>query len=139
MAVADDDELFVADGYGNHRVVVLDAGTGAYKRHRGAYGRPPDDAFFRQHGERLPPPCCGAVQHEHRPSQYDPAGPPSPQFRIVHAVRIAHDGLVNVCDRTNDRIQVFGKDGGFVREAFVAPAGLYWRAGRTSRPLSRPI
>jgi hypothetical protein len=60
------------------------------------------------------------VQHENRPSNYDPAGPPPPQFRIVHAVRIANDGLVYVCDRTNDRVQVFRKDGTFVKEAFVA-------------------
>jgi len=60
------------------------------------------------------------VQHEDKPSQYDPDGPPPPQFRIVHAVRIANDGLVYVCDRTNDRLQVFHKDGTFVREAFLA-------------------
>ncbi len=113
-------ELFVADGYVNHRVVVFDADTGAYKRHWGAYGRRPDDAYFTRAGEKLPAPFSGAVQHENRPSNYDPAGPPAPQFRIVHAVRIAHDGLVYVCDRTNDRIQVFRKDGSFVKEAFIA-------------------
>ena len=50
-----------------------------------------------------------------RPSQYDPDGPPAPQFRIVHAVRISNDGLVYVYDRTNNRIQVFRKDGAFIR------------------------
>jgi hypothetical protein len=61
------------------------------------------------------------VQNENRPSNYDPNGPPPPpQFRIVHAARISHDGLVYVCDRSNDRIQVFRKDGTFVKEAFVA-------------------
>ena len=113
-------ELYVADGYVNHRVIVFDASTGAYKRHWGAYGKRPDDTYFTQAGERLPSPFSGAVQHENRPSQYDPAGPPPPQFRIVHAVRIARDGLVYVCDRTNDRVQVFRKDGSFVQEAFVA-------------------
>jgi hypothetical protein len=113
-------ELYVADGYVNHRVIVFDASTGAYKRHWGAYGKRPDDAYFTRAGERLPSPFSGAVQHENRPSQYDPDGPPPPQFRIVHAVRIARDGLVYVCDRTNDRIQVFRKDGTFVQEAFVA-------------------
>jgi len=68
----------------------------------------------------MPSPFSGAVQNENRPSQYDPDGPPPPQFRIVHAARIAHDGLVYVCDRTNDRIQVFRKDGTFVKEGFVA-------------------
>jgi hypothetical protein len=60
------------------------------------------------------------VQNENKPSQYDPDGPPPTQFRIVHAVRISNDGLVYVCDRTNDRIQVFRRDGTFVKEAFVA-------------------
>ena len=113
-------ELYVADGYVNHRVIVFDAATGTYKRHWGAYGKRPDDTYFTQAGEKLPSPFSGAVQHENRPSQYDPAGPPPPQFRIVHSVRIANDGLVYVCDRTNDRVQVFRKDGTFVKEAFVA-------------------
>jgi len=113
-------EIYVADGYVNHRVIVFDTVTGAYKRHWGAYGKRPDDGYFTQAGEKLPSPFSGAVQHENRPSQYDPDGPPPPQFRIVHSVRIANDGLVYVCDRTNDRIQVFRKDGTFVKEAFVA-------------------
>ncbi len=113
-------EIYVADGYVNHRVIVFDATTGDYKRHWGAYGNKPDDSYFEEAGEHLPSPFSGAVQHETAPSQYDPDGPPAPQFRIVHAVRISHDGLVYVCDRTNDRIQVFQKDGTFVREGFVA-------------------
>jgi glyoxylase-like metal-dependent hydrolase (beta-lactamase superfamily II) len=113
-------ELYVADGYVNHRVIVFDANTGAYKRHWGAYGKRPDDAYFTNAGERLPGPFSGTVQNENKPSQYDPDGPPPPQFRIVHAVRIAKDGLVYVCDRTNDRLQVFRKDGTFVREVFLA-------------------
>lgn len=113
-------EIYVADGYVNHRVIVFDANTGAYKRHWGAYGKRPDDSYFTGAGEKLPSPFSGAVQHENKPSQYDPDGPPPPQFRIVHAVRISNDGLVYVCDRTNDRLQVFRKDGTFVKEAFVA-------------------
>src|SRR6266550_4194775 len=113
-------ELYVADGYVNHRVIVFDTETGAYKRHWGAYGKRPDDSYFQKAGERLPGPFNGTVQHEDRPSQYDPAGPPPPQFRVVHAARISNDGFVYVCDRTNDRIQVFKKDGTFVREAFFA-------------------
>jgi hypothetical protein len=113
-------ELYVADGYVNHRVIVFDAATGAYKRHWGAYGKRPDDGYFTHAGEKLPSPFSGAVQHENKPSQYDPDAAPPPQFRIVHAVRIAADGLVYVCDRTNDRLQVFRKDGTFVKEAFVA-------------------
>ena len=113
-------EIYVADGYVNHRVIVFDTNTGAYKRHWGAYGKRPDDSYFTGAGEKLPSPFSGAVQHENKPSQYDPDGPPPPQFRIVHAVRISNDGLVYVCDRTNDRLQVFRKDGTFVKEAFVA-------------------
>jgi DNA-binding beta-propeller fold protein YncE len=113
-------ELYVADGYGNHRVIVFDADTGGYKRHWGAYGRRPDDGYFETIGEKLPGPFKGVVQNENKPSQYDPDAPPIPQFRIVHAVRISNDGLVYVCDRTNDRIQVFKKDGSFVKEGIIA-------------------
>jgi hypothetical protein len=83
-------ELFVADGYGNHRVVVFDADTGAYKRHWGANGRPPGDASVKQ-------------------------------FNNVHCIRLARDGLVYVCDRGNNHVQVFQKDGTFVKEFVVAP------------------
>lgn len=131
-------ELYVADGYVNHRIVVFDATTGSYKRHWGAYGKRPDDSYFTQAGEKLPPPFSGAVQHEDRPSQYDPAGPPPPEFRIVHAVQISHDGLVYVCDRTNDRLQVFRKDGAFVQEAFIAKetlgSGSVWDIGFSVDP-----
>ena len=129
----DANELYVADGYVNHRVIVFDAATGAYKRHWGAYGKRPDDSYFTSAGERLPGPFSGAVQHENAPSQYDPGGPPAPQFRIVHSVRIARDGLVYVCDRTNDRIQVFRKDGTYITEKFIARqtlgSGSVWDIG----------
>lgn len=131
-------EVYVADGYVNHRVIVFDAVTGAYKRHWGAYGKRPDDEYFARAGERLPGPFSGAVQHENKPSQFDPDGPPPPQFRIVHVVRIARDGLVYVCDRTNNRIQVFRKDGTFVKEAFVAKrtfgSGSVWDIGFSTDP-----
>jgi DNA-binding beta-propeller fold protein YncE len=92
-------ELYVADGYANRRVIVFDADTGAYKRHWGAYGHKPDDT-------QLPP--------------YNPSDPPAQQFRTpVHCVVLANDGLLYVCDRTNDRIQVFKTDGTFVKEAFI--------------------
>ena len=89
-------EVFAADGYANHRVVVFDSETGAYKRHWGAYGKTPSD-------EKMSP--------------YDPAKPPSPQFgNPVHCIRIDREGLVYVCDRSNNRLQVFHKDGSFVAE-----------------------
>ncbi|HQZ40597.1 MAG TPA: hypothetical protein PLH72_16315 [Vicinamibacterales bacterium] len=131
-------EVYVADGYVNHRVIVFDATTGAYKRHWGAYGKRPDDDYFTRAGEKLPGPFRGVVQHENAPSQYDPDGPPPPQFRIVHQVRIANDGLVYICDRTNDRIQVFQKDGTFVKETFIAKrtlgSGSVWDIGFSTDP-----
>lgn len=95
-------ELFVADGYTNRRVIVYDAGTGAYKRHWGAYGRPPEDSYaFPARADYI-------------------AGPPPPSFNNpVHAIVVSNDGLVYVGDRSNNRIQVFRLDGTFVTEAFV--------------------
>jgi DNA-binding beta-propeller fold protein YncE len=131
-------EIYVADGYVNHRIIVFDATTGEYKRHWGAYGKTPDDGYFTRIGERLPGPFTGAVQNENKPSQYDPSAPPPPQFRIVHAVRISKDGLVYVCDRTNNRIQVFRKDGTFVQETFIARetfgSGSVWDIGFSVDP-----
>jgi DNA-binding beta-propeller fold protein YncE len=96
-------EAYVADGYGNRRVVVFDADTGQFKRHWGAYGALPDDA-------PLP--------------EYSPAAPPSRQFNTVHCAMVSKDGFVYVCDRVNDRIQVFRKDGTYVKEAFYDQATL---------------
>ena len=93
-------EAYIADGYGNRRVAVIDADTGKFKRYWGAYGNKPDDTDL---------------------GKYDPEAPPAPQFRTpVHCAELANDGLVYVCDRPNDRIQVFQKDGKFVKEAFIA-------------------
>jgi DNA-binding beta-propeller fold protein YncE len=100
-------ELFVADGYGNRRIVVFDAKTGAYKRHWGAYGdqHPTDDKLA--------------------PYQPVPIGGLSKSFaNPVHCVRLSRDGLVYVCDRANDRIQVFRKNGTFVEEFQVEPQTL---------------
>src|SRR5215831_15249847 len=91
-------EVYVADGYGNHRVIVFDAETGQYKRHWGAYGSKPEDADL---------------------GRYDPSAPPAKQFRNpVHCADLSVDRLLYVCDRVNDRIQVFKPDGTFVKEAF---------------------
>jgi len=104
MTNPDITELYVADGYKNRRVIVFDAKTGAYKRHWGAYGNTPSD-------DKLPP--------------YAPAGELSKQFsNPVHCVRLSNDGLVYVCDRANDRIQVFKPDGTFVKEFRIEPATL---------------
>lgn len=93
-------EVYVADGYGNRRVIIYDADTGKYKRHWGAYGNKPDDTDL---------------------GPYKPTDPPAKQFRTpVHAVALSNDGLLYVCDRTNDRIQVFKTDGTYVKETFIA-------------------
>jgi len=97
-------EVYIADGYLNKRVIVFDSGTGAFKRLWGAYGNPPNDAD---------------------PGPYDPAAPRDQQFRNpVHCVHISRDGLVYVCDRVNDRIQVFNKQGKFVKELTLRPETL---------------
>jgi DNA-binding beta-propeller fold protein YncE len=96
-------ELFVADGYFNHRVIVFDADTGAFKRHWGAYGKKPEDDYKF-------PPRAQLVQ-----------GPPPPQFNNpVHAVLVSNDEIVYVADRTNNRLQVFKLDGTFIKEIFIA-------------------
>ena len=103
-------ELFVADGYFNHRVIVFDAATGAFKRMWGAYGKPPTD-------DKL---------------TYDPKAPPAQQFaNPVHGIRLTKDGLVFVSDRGNNRAQVFRKDGTFVREYIVVKDGLPGSVGST--------
>ncbi len=89
-------EAYISDGYGNRRVVVIDVNTGERKRYWGAYGNKPDDTDL---------------------GPYDPSAPPAQQFRNpVHCAEPSNDGLLYVCDRVNDRIQVFRKDGTFVSE-----------------------
>ena len=102
--IVEGDELFVADGYGNRRVVVFDVKTLAYKRHWGAYGEKP-------HDDKLAP--------------YDPhTALPRSFGNPVHCVRTSNDGLLYVCDRANDRIQVFEKSGKFVKEHRIEPETL---------------
>jgi DNA-binding beta-propeller fold protein YncE len=91
-------EVFVADGYGNRRIIVFDADSGAYKRHWGAYGNKPDDSAPRT---RL----------------FEGPGPQ--QFNTVHSVRVSNDGLVYVGDRVNNRIQVFKPEGTFIKEGYI--------------------
>jgi sugar lactone lactonase YvrE len=94
-------ELFIADGYINKRVVVYDAATGKYKRHWGAYGKRPDDT------EKYKYPV-------------NPANPPQ-QYSTVHGLVGSKDGLLYVSDRRGNRIQVFRQNGEFVMERFVRP------------------
>ena len=93
-------EAYVSDGYGNHRVAVVDMDSGKIKRYWGAYGNKPDDTSL---------------------GNYNPDAPLAQQFRNpVHCAEPSNDGFVYVCDRPNDRIQVFSKDGKFVKETQVA-------------------
>src|SRR6185436_18894280 len=98
-------EVYVADGYGNKRVVVIDADSGKFKRYWGAYGNKPSD--------------------EAAPYRYTAGSMPLQQFRgPVHCADISADNLVYVCDRTSDRLQVFTREGKFQKEIFVAPDSL---------------
>jgi hypothetical protein len=103
-------ELFVADGYGNHRVIVFDADTGAFKRMWGAFGNKPEDD---DHCEVL------------RRTDFTNPGPQ--QLSIAHSLRVAHDGLVYVADRENRRVQMFTNDGKFIKQ-LIQPNTLFARS-----------
>ena len=94
------------DGYGNRRVIVFDAETGAYKRHWGAYGNKPDDAapLTRIYGDPAPK-----------------------QFNTVHGIAVSNDGIVYVGDRVNNRIQVF--------HAWMAPSSTKCSSSDRHRPV----
>src|SRR5712671_8238049 len=116
-------EAFVADGYRNRRVAVVDPDTGKIKRFWGAYGKTPND---------------------------DPQGPYNPnatalqQYRSpVHCVALANDDLLYVCDRQHDRVQVFKPDGTFLKEQFFAKntlaSGSTWEIAFSKDPAQRFI
>ncbi len=105
-------EIFVADGYGNSRVIVFDAATGAFKRMWGAFGKPPSG-----------PDNCAVTS----PASF-PAGEGPDHFNIVHSLRVSNDGLVYVADRENRRVQVFSTDGKFIRQLL-----------RTNEPFGRDL
>jgi DNA-binding beta-propeller fold protein YncE len=117
-------EAFVADGYGNRRVVVFDADTGAFKRMWGAFGNAPIDP--------PPPPArgtqpagaaAGAGRGRGAPV-LDTEGDGAPQFGSpVHSIKVSNDSLVYVADRPNRRVQVFTPDGKYVTQLFINRAG----------------
>ena len=98
-------ELFVADGYGNHRVAVFDADSGQFKRMWGAFGNAPVDDDQ-----------CQVA----RPASFSDPGPPN--FSIVHAIRVSNDGMVYAADREYRRVQVFTLDGAFVGQVVTTDA-----------------
>jgi len=92
-------ELFVADGYGNHRVIVFDADSGAFKRMWGAFGKPP-----------------GGVDHCAVTAPKTFSDPGLPDYNVVHAIRVANDGTVYVADRENRRLQMFTSEGQLLKQ-----------------------
>ena len=120
----DDGEVFVADGYFNRRLAVLDAESGEMLRYWGAYGNEPDDDY--EFGPR------GANSE------------PAEQFRgPVHCSPVSVDDMVYVCDRQSNRIQVFTRDGEFVSEHIYAPEtlgeGSTWDVAFSTDPEQRWI
>src|SRR5215510_108359 len=103
-------ELFVADGYGNRRIVVFDADTGAFKRMWGAFGKEPADTV---------PPRPKVPEEARIPAKEETGSGPEQFDPPVHAVRISNDGLVYVSDRGGKRVQVFTLEGKFVAQAFI--------------------
>jgi hypothetical protein len=93
-------ELFVADGYGNQRIVVFDADSGRFKRMWGGFGTVPPAAMTPNPAQSAPPTADAPRQ-----------------FGLVHAVKVSRDGIVYVADRTYRRLQTFTLDGKFLREA----------------------
>jgi DNA-binding beta-propeller fold protein YncE len=116
-------ELFVADGYGNKRIVVFDADTGAYKRMWGAFGNVPMDspAPIPEEGQANPAGGGGRRADLTRipAREIKPTDPGPPQFNIVHGVKVSTDGLVYVSDRGGKRVQVFTIEGKFVAQVFI--------------------
>jgi len=100
-------EVYAADGYGNKRVIVFDSETGKFKRMWGAFGS-------------APPATSGPNPPTPQP-QTTPDGPP--EFGLPHAIKVSSDGIVYVADRINNRIQMFTRDGKFLKQVRVTNEG----------------
>lgn len=116
QVVARTNEAVIADGYGNRRIIVLDADTGAFKRMWGAFANPPLDPVPAPAAAPAPAPASPGSA---APPKRDFDGPGPPQWGIVHAVRVSNDGLVYVADRSNSRVQVFTLDGQYQTQVFI--------------------
>jgi DNA-binding beta-propeller fold protein YncE len=86
----DNGDIYVADGYGNRRVAVFDA----------------SGKFLRQWGRQ-------ATKEEIE------AGTGGAFAQVVHCIAMSNEGLLYVCDRQGDRVQVFDKMGTFVRNFWI--------------------
>jgi DNA-binding beta-propeller fold protein YncE len=135
-------EVFVADGYGNRRVIVFDADTGAFKRMWGAFGKPPDNdppAAINRGGARGAAPAA-AAGGARGPAPAAPPAPPAtgdgpPQFaNPVHGIKVSKDGMVYVADRTNRRVQVFDVSGKYITQFFINRADQPSAAGLSFSP-----
>ena len=100
-------EVYAADGYGNKRVIVFDSETGKFKRMWGAFGNPPPSTFAPNAATPQP--------------QTTPDGPP--EFGLPHAIKVSRDGIVYVADRINNRIQLFTREGKFLKQVRVTNEG----------------
>src|SRR5262245_7437299 len=118
-------ELYVADGYGNRRVIVFDADTLAFKRMWGAFGNAPIDVpAAPAPGSATAPPQAGSPAAGRSAAAPDIDGPGSQQFGgPVHSVKVSNDGLLYVADRQNRRIQVFTPEGKYQTQVFINRSG----------------
>jgi len=106
-----DNEVFVADGYGNRRIIVFDGASGRYLRHWGAYGKRPED----------PPARSGSGGGAAGTPDAPAAAAPPQQFAVPHGITGSRDGLIYLADRANNRVQVFRQNGEFVKEQILRP------------------
>jgi DNA-binding beta-propeller fold protein YncE len=121
-------EAFVADGYGNRRVIVFDADTGAFKRQWGAFGNEPTDRQPIKNGAPINPPAPAAAGRGRGAPPTDVEGPGPQQFGVgtsgpVHGIKVSHDGIVYVADRGNRRIQLFTPEGKYLKQMFLNRTG----------------
>jgi DNA-binding beta-propeller fold protein YncE len=112
-------ELFVADGYGNKRIIVFDADTGQYKRMWGAFGKVPlDDPPPGEGAARNPAAALGAANRT-LATEFDSNDPGPSQFSTIHGVKVSNDGLVYAADRGGKRVQVFTTQGEYLAQAWI--------------------
>jgi DNA-binding beta-propeller fold protein YncE len=100
-------EVYAADGYGNKRIIVFDSETGEFKRMWGAFGNPPPATF----AANVPTPQ----------PQTTPEGPP--EFGLPHAIKVSNDGVVYLADRINNRVQMFTREGEFLKQVRLTNEG----------------
>jgi len=100
-------EVYAADGYGNKRIIVFDSETGKFKRMWGAFGNQPPATFAANAATPQP--------------QTTPDGPQ--EFGLPHAIKVSRDGVVYLADRINNRVQLFTREGKFLKQVRLTNAG----------------